>query len=439
MQACAPHWQGTGRPFAVRVADAENGWPVPMVVFRTNHGQVFATDNNGMAAIDSPELMNREVWFEIEGFGYGVPADGFGFRGAVLHPKPGGRAEIRVAPSQAAKRLGRLTGAGLFAESEKLGIERRRRESGVLGCDSIQAAPRGDGWFLAWGDTALAGRPLGIFHATGASLQKTLPDRPPVRPEFVYFTDSSGAPRPIAEMPGEGPTWLTGMAALADGNGTRRLVASYQKARGLVEVHQTGLCAWNEKNLRFENVRRLWKKSPSQTNPPPYPEGHAAFARDASPHGLLFFGNPFPRLKMPATFEAWNDPPQWTALRPQAEVPCRNGGRVKPHSGSIAWSQFLGKWVAVFTQDKGGPSPLGEVWMATAPEPVGPWRDAVKIADHGNMTFYNPRIHAGPGGIEGRTLLFEGTVSTFFTKNARPIPRHDYNQILYRLDLRGRG
>jgi hypothetical protein len=95
--------------------------------------------------------------------------------------------------------------------------------------------------------------------------------------------------------------------------------------------------------------------------------------------------------------------------------------------------------VAVFTRDKGGPLPLGEVWMATAPEPVGPWRDAVKIADHGNMTFYNPRIHAGPGGIEGRTLLFEGTVSTFFTKNARPIPRHDYNQILYRLDLRGRG
>ena len=177
------------------------------------------------------------------------------------------------------------------------------------------------------------------------------------------------------------------------------------------------------------------KKSPARPAPPPYPEGHTAFGRDSSGKEWVYFGNPFPVLKMPATFEAWRDSSQWMPLSPQLTVPTRYGGVVKAHSGAIGWSAFLGKWVAVFTRNKGAASQLGEVWMATAASAEGPWKNAVKIADHGTMTFYNPRIQTRRGVVEGKTLLFEGTISTFFTNHAPPIPRHDYNQILYRLDL----
>jgi len=32
-------------------------------------------------------------------------------------------------------------------------------------------------------------------------------------------------------------------------------------------------------------------------------------------------------------------------------------------------------------------------------------------------------------------LLFEGTFTREFSNNKEPVPRYDYNQILYRLDL----
>jgi hypothetical protein len=41
---------------------------------------------------------------------------------------------IEVERKIIAKRLGRLTGASIFAESQKLGLENSWHESGVLGC-----------------------------------------------------------------------------------------------------------------------------------------------------------------------------------------------------------------------------------------------------------------------------------------------------------------
>ena len=53
-------------PCRVKVVDDENGWPVPLVFLTTTHGQVYVTDNAGVAAIDSPELMGRETWFSVK-------------------------------------------------------------------------------------------------------------------------------------------------------------------------------------------------------------------------------------------------------------------------------------------------------------------------------------------------------------------------------------
>ena len=83
------------------------------------------------------------------------------------------------------------------------------------------------------------------------------------------------------------------------------------------------------------------------------------------------------------------------------------------------------------------PSALGELWYAEADQPTGPWGPAVKIVSHENYTFYNPRIHPEFTDPESPILLFEGTYTMQFADRPHPVPRYDYNQVLYRLDLDG--
>jgi hypothetical protein len=68
-------------PCRIEVVDKQNGWPVPLVQLRTTHSALFVTDNAGVIALDAPELMGREVWFDVLGHGYEVKKDGFGMRG----------------------------------------------------------------------------------------------------------------------------------------------------------------------------------------------------------------------------------------------------------------------------------------------------------------------------------------------------------------------
>ena len=142
---------------------------MPLVELRTTHQQRFVTDNAGLIAFDLPELMGRETWFTVTSDGYEAPADGFGYRGVRLTPQPGETLTVEVNRTSIAKRLGRITGGGLFAESQKLGREIDWQESGVLGCDSVQNAVHSGRLFWAWGDTTLARYPLGIFDMTSAT------------------------------------------------------------------------------------------------------------------------------------------------------------------------------------------------------------------------------------------------------------------------------
>jgi hypothetical protein len=150
----------------------------------------------------------------------------------------------------------------------------------------------------------------------------------------------------------------------------------------------------------------------------------------------VLFGDPLPRLRCPATFEAWQDPSTWEPLEPQlALASAQDGKPVKPHSGSIAWSAFRKRWVTVFMQSFGKPSVFGELWYAEADAPEGPWGKAVKVLSHDNYTFYNPRLHPEVTPPESPILLFEGSYTAQFANNPPKTPRYDYTQILYRLDL----
>lgn len=425
-------------PCRIEVVEKGSGWPVPLVELRTTHNVRLVTDNAGLIAFDLPELMGRETWFDVTGHGYEAPKDGFGYRGVRLKPEPGKTLRIEVSRTIIARRMGRLTGGGLFAESQKLGLARDWPESGVLGCDSVQNAVHRGRLFWLWGDTTIARYPLGIFHGTSATtvVQPLESLEPPLRLQFDYFTDDKGAPRGIAKLPGEGPTWVTGYVSLPDNNGAPHLVGSYLKVKPPMEGYQWGLAVWNDQTCNFEPLRIVWTKSAETPKPPPLPEGHPTIWKDKEGKSWVLFGNPFPTLRCPATFEAWQDAATWEALRPQEGVPAAGGGaEVKPHTGSIAWNPWRKRWVTVFMQQLGRPSALGELWYAEADAPTGPWGPAVKVLSHDNYTFYNPRLHPEFTPEGSPVLFFEGTYTIQFTNNQQPTPRYDYNQVLYRLDL----
>jgi len=473
-------------PFRIEVTEAASGWPVPLVELRTTGELRWYTDNAGVIAIDAPELMNRETWFFISADGFQVPADGFGYRGVRLTPEPGGSARITVNRTSIARRLGRLTGAGRFAHSRRTlgelppGLD-GADETGVVGCDSVQNDVHRGRLFWIWGDTSLFHYPLGIFHASAATTSVQPIDVndpvPPIAIDFDYFRDAeTRRPRGVAKMPGPGPTWLTGLVSLPDAKGRPRLVAAYAKIRNFLDVYEWGQCVWNEEAERFERDQVAWRADDAPTDhenddnaqrsatdaaahdreegpgpgaPDRPPAGHATLWTDADGEAWVLFGNPFPSVRCRATYEAWLDVANWETLSPPEELSVAGAAQnaddrdgdddpplsVTPHAGSIAWHPWREKWVTVFHERGGEPSNLGEVWYAEADSPLGPWSPAVKILSHAEYSFYNPRIHAEWLTADSPVLAFEGTFSQMFADDPHPVPRYDYNQILYRLDL----
>lgn len=435
----------------VVVSERDSGWPVPLVELRTTHHSRYVSDNAGVIAIDDPSLMNREVWFHVLGQGYEVPADGFGNRGVRLTPVPDATLHVEVVRTSIAKRIGRLTGGGLFAESQQLGEQLQWSDGPVLGCDSLQLARHQGRAIWAWGDTTLADYPLGVFHMTGASTPLAAFEQlqPPLKPHFEYFVDDRARPRGLAPMPGSGPTWLTGFVSVSDAAGKAHLVALYRKIKPPLSVYEIGQCVWDETRQIFEQRLPLWQIPPETTNtdakntvttnaetaPAILAEGHPSWWRDANGKQWLLFGNPFPHARLPATYEAWCEISEWQKLEPQSQLVTRDGAVIEPHSGSIAFNAFRQRWVTVFVQKFGQASFLGTVWYAEADSPLGPWGPAVKILEHVDYSFYNPRLHPELESEDARVLLFEGTYSATFAKQAQPTPRWDYNQVLYRLDL----
>jgi len=442
-------------PFRIQVLDEESGWPVPLVTLRTVHEVEFHTDNAGVAAFDLPELEGVETWLHLEADGYGLDPDGFGYRGFRVVPERGGRHEVRVRRQVPAKRLGRFTGAGLFAESQKLGEELDWPESGILGCDSVQTVRHRGRLFWAWGDTLLARYPLGIFHMLGAASEGRPFDslEPPLRPGFDFYRDEAGVPRAVAEIEGRGPTWINGLASLPDASGRERLVGFYVKVEPPLSVYRCGLCVWDEEAERFVDHRVLWDVErggeapleilPGHPAPESVPRGHPVRWTDAEGEEWVLFGDPFPILKVPASFEAWSDPASWIPLEAPGHLRAAGGDgpgeaqgrRVAVHRGAMMWHPWRRRWVAIVGENGGEPSHLGEIWYTEADAPTGPWGPAVKVLSHRKHTFYNPKVHPGFVDDDSPVLLFEGTYTKTFSRNAAATPRHDYNQVLYRLDL----
>ena len=475
--------------FGIHVVDDRTDRGVPLVELKTVSGVSFFTDSAGWVAVNDPELLDQTIYFHISSHGYEYPADGFGFRGKAFLVKAGESAEIKLPRKNIAERLYRTTGSGIYRDSVLLGkpvpIAQPLANARVQGSDSIQFAQyRGRlHWF--WGDTNLPSYPLGLFGMPGAT--STLPAESKLDIEqgidYRYFQDDKGSARNTAAMPGEGPTWVSGVTVVRNKNGDEQMLAGYTKIRGMLEVYRRGLCRWNDKQESFEDLGTVPEDAAL------FPIGHPLAVKEQD-REWIYYCEPLPTLRVPATaesvldvtqYEAFtclkpgirlkkNEPQQadldrdeqgqlrwaWKKNAPQLDptteakwlqtgvlkpdearlqIAVVEGKRITPHRGNVAWNEYRGRWTIIFGQMNGSRSLIGEIWYAEAEHLLGPWEHATKIVTHEKYDFYNPRQHSVFQKENGKVIFFEGTYTATFAGNPRPTPRYDYNQIMYKLDL----
>ncbi len=176
-----------------------------------------------------------------------------------------------------AERLYRVTGAGIYRDSVLTGDRVPIREplfnGQVMGQDSVVNAVFQGKIYWFWGDTNRPDYPLGNFHVPGATSE--LPGQGGLDPEqgvnLSYFLDDKGFARPTAPMPGDGPTWISGLVVLQDRGGSERMFAIYAKVRNMLEVYQHGLAEFHPESQRFEKVAEFPERGRYSGD---YPSGH---------------------------------------------------------------------------------------------------------------------------------------------------------------------
>ena len=109
------------------------------------------------------------------------------------------------------------------------------------------------------------------------------------------------------------------------------------------------------------------------------------------------------------------------------------------HDGTVCWNPYRGRWICLRTQFFGD-SLVGEVLYFEGDTPLGPWCYCQKVATHARGTndsygFYGVKQHPEFDKEGGRIVYFEGAFSQAFGSRQVPIPRYDYNELMYKLDL----
>jgi hypothetical protein len=458
--------------FGIQVVDAETGRGVPLIHLRTVNEIDFITDSRGWVAFDEPSLLGKEVFFTVEGPNYEYPKDGFGFRGTKLLAEPGKTVTLKVKRLHPAERMTRLTGSGIYRDSQLLKIEGIPKPTEpTLGQDSVQAVAYRKQLFWLWGDTNLANYPLGNFQTTAATSPLPDPDsKEPIRfVDYHYFMDAKKSDRVRRMMPHSEPgvVWLFGLLTVRDREEREILLAHFTRRKSLTEELEQGLVQFDDEAGVFKKIETFSLKEPWR-----FPRNNA-FRVTESKTDFYYFAAPFAYTRVAAKLASVRDSVQyqsyyfdeeakeyrWQQQKPpttqederkllkSGKMPAekaryqlldiQSNEPITLHGGSISYNDYRNKWILLALQsgDRKAPSHLGEVWYAEADSPTGPWTKAIKIASHPNYSFYNPRLHDFFSQEGGRIIYFEGTYTHTFSGNPKTVPRYEYNQLLYRLDL----
>ena len=479
-------------PFFVTFRDRDSGRGVPLITLELANGIRSVTDSAGTAAFSDPAFLGREVFVAVSGPGYRYPEQHGGRPGLILTPLAGARMELFVERIQPAERLYRITGQGIYRDSLAAGltapIRKPQWNAGVVGQDSAIALPYRGRIIWFWGDTlgaaadnlhvtgavsALPG-PYSNPAAAGATMPAAEVGSPAVGIDLDYFEDERGFVKPLCPFPGPGRIWLDWVVALTDPNGGEQLLARYSRVIGLDQVAEQGFALFDDAACEFRRLRH-WPAPPGASHRVDHPllvtagtrryflfTARFGFRRVPADLGSLLdsecresFGPVFESASAdggaPSAGPSGGTLHRWRKGVPAADFDHQQqliaAGRLSPdqawlrptdfetgkpiaiYPGSIAWNAWLRRWVLIAQGN------LGEVWFGCADSPVGPWVYCRKIADHDRYTFYNPVHHPFFDQDGGRTIFFEGTFTNWFTDSVPKVPRYDYNQILYRLNL----
>lgn len=475
--------------FGLHFVDAQTGRGVPLVQVQLTSELRFYSDSNGYVAFDEPGLMNHKVWFGVKSYGYQAKAVALGYRGLTALTKPGRILEVKLKRTNIAQRLYRLTGEGIYRDTvllrKRSPISDPLLDGNVMGQDTVETAVYKGKMIWCWGDTDRVSFPLGNFDTSGA----TSPPPAQINLEkginYTYFTGKDGFCRGMIKLNNapSGPVWIDSLMNVPDASGQQKLLGRYVVTKNM-RVTERGLLLFNDATQTFDQLKRIPMDAPVE------PGGHPMRAM-VNGREYYYFPVPYPIVRVQADFAHASDPSAYegfTCLQPgtvfsrhnpplnrdgsgklrwtwqrgakpvgpkeaselvssgaikQDESPYRmrnvaNGKSLYVANGSVAWDNWAHKWVMVFGQ-LGGKSNLGEIFVAFAHSPEGPWTAARKIATHAmeknNNDFYNPMLHGEFMQDNGQIVYFEGTLVITFSGNAFPTPRYNYNQIMYRVDL----
>lgn len=434
-------------PFALEVVDSVSGRGVPLARVRSGE-RTWITDSAGRIAVLDPALYEVDATFEVEAWR--------GYRGlgaVVANVTEGGTQVLEAERLFPAERLHRVTGPDPYRDSELLGraTPTPSLQGRVAGQDSNLTVDIDGRTLWMWGDTSALDYPLGHFATAAAWVD--VPAAPGEPAPLDYLVDDDGFSRGVAALSDDGPVWLT-LPAVVDDGGTDAVVAVFGVFSGGLVATDRGLARWDPAAEAFEAVARL-PLAPTLGHQVPVVEGGWVYAHEG--------------VRFPATLGGASDPTQWQAFTPLVDgsilrhpdgspdwawrsgqpladadrldvddrwvhiVDPLDGTAVEPHEGTVVHSPWRHRYLWLFTRNA-GLFALGELWLAEADTPIGPWRFARKLADHDGYTTYNPMVNP-VRMADDRTLAFQTTYTTFFATESEPTPRYDYNQLAYQVDL----
>jgi hypothetical protein len=476
--------------FGIEVIDEQTRRGVPMVELQTTSSIRLYTDSNGLIAFYEPGLMNKKVWFEVSAHGYEFAPDGFGLRGVTVETKPGAMTQLKIKRINIAERLYRITGEGIYRDTILLGrkapIAEPLLNAAVTGQDGILSAIYRNKLYWFYGDTSRLSYGLGNFAMSGATSELPGKIDPAAGFDLKYFVDQDGFSKRMAPLQGEGVVWLAGLVVLPDPTGRERMLAWFQRRRGLGAVLENGFMLYNDDKEVFEKFKDV------PIDPPLIPQGYP-FQVKTENGPYLYLTVPYPALRVRADWASYSDVGSYegyTCLRPGTSYAGTNhtqlergaGGKLiwawkkatpplKPqeqeelisagvmtpeespfrlrdaetgkvvllNSCSCFWNEYRRHYIMIACEALGA-TVLGEIWYSEADRPEGPWLYGRKIITHANKKgdahdFYNPTQHAFFDQQGGRMIYLEGSYVNTFSGNPHPTPYYEYNQIMYRLDL----
>ncbi len=467
--------------FQIHVVDEETGRGIPMVSLTTNNHIRYVTDSNGLIAFYEPGLMGQSIFVNINGQGYEYPPELLGYHGLAITPLAGDSLVIKMKRKIIAKRLYRITGAGVYRDSEILGkpqpLKRPLLNGKVMGQDSNLSLVHNGKIFWFWGDTFKPEYPIGNFSVSGAvsdlPVNGGLP--PEIGVDLDYFVDDTGFSKKMIELPGTGFVWLSWVARVKDNAGNTVIATDYARVKPNFDNMERGIAIFDESTEKFEKYREVpeWLKEYHLTNHPfignsngksqLYLTSEFAFRRVA-PHvdsvATAAAHESFTCLKPGSVFDpdnpaldraadgtlrwGWKRNTDMVDLKRQQTLiesghiaaaegwlhlqDFASGAAVVVNRGSLYWNEYRQRWILI------GGAGVGEIWYAEGDSPVGPWRFVRKVTDH-DIHFYNPVHHPFLDQENGRTIYFEGTYTKAFLQTQDNLPRYEYNQLMYQLSL----